>query len=186
MTFDYEEEERDLSQLRPSDSSRSTGEPRTDCDLTTNCEVPFCCVVTLPHGFQYESRKQTKLVYDISCLTFAHEMCQRSINVDQCGTVDVDLQVLKIKGCVSLYINVPILPIREETMCTLHRQPTSLYTCCQDTLCVDHIVKCSVGSLPYYVLDGNHIQVCDLQVRPVSEVHPHVLQVSGRFEFLYT
>ncbi|HDR6409503.1 TPA: hypothetical protein ACR3Z0_006389 [Bacillus thuringiensis] len=49
---------------------------------------------------------------------------------------------------------------------------------------IDHILKYSVHQLPYYVIDGDHIQVRDLQIKLMKE-NPQSAQISGLFCFVY-
>ncbi|EJQ98142.1 hypothetical protein II5_05834 [Bacillus cereus MSX-A1] len=45
------------------------------------------------------------------------------------------------------------------------------------------MIKCSTGTLPYYLLDCEHIKVCDLQVQSVQ--NEKSVTISGEFELLY-
>ena len=78
--------------------------------------------------------------------------------------MEIDLQVLKVKGCLYLYVNVSVSPICEEYIGigTVQGKNSIMYTCCQETIFIDYITKCSLEGLPYYVLDCEHMKVCDL------------------------
>lgn len=66
--------------------------------------IPFQCIVSLPLGFQIEKPNDLKLVYDVSHLSMTKDTCKKRIEIDECGQVEIDLQVLKIKGILSLSV----------------------------------------------------------------------------------
>ncbi|QDX90971.1 hypothetical protein EEL30_00370 (plasmid) [Brevibacillus laterosporus] len=147
-------------------------------------QVPFQCMVSIPTGFQIQKPNTAKLVYDVSRLSMAKESCKRLIDVDDCGEVEIDLHVLKIKGCLSYMVNVSLEPIIVENLYTNSGRDTSISVSCQETVYVDHVLKYSVDQLPYYVIDGQHIQVRDLHIRLMEE-NPQTAHISGFFYFDY-
>ncbi|MEB8903988.1 hypothetical protein P4G79_28445, partial [Bacillus cereus] len=79
-------------------------------------QLPFQCIVSLPSGFQIEKPNDLKLVYDVSHLSMTKDTCKKRIEIDECGQVEIDLQVLKIKGVLSFIGNFSIEPILCENM----------------------------------------------------------------------
>ncbi|QFQ28979.1 hypothetical protein DDE73_30865 (plasmid) [Bacillus thuringiensis] len=147
-------------------------------------QVPFQCMVSIPKGFQIQKPNTLKLVYDVSRLSMTKEICKRWIDVEDCGKIEIDLHALKIKGCISFMINFSIEPINFENVCTTSGRDTSICLSCQETVYVDHVLKYSVDQLPYYVIDGQHIQVHDLYIQ-LMEANPHTAHISGTFSFHY-
>lgn len=153
-------------------------------DHEKNHVLPFSILVNIPKGFHIQKQTDPKLVYDLSYLSMTKEICKKSIEVDHCGCVDVDLHVLKIKGCLSFLLNLCIEPIHKQKICSTDAKDDSIFLCCQDTLYVDHILKYSVGKLPYYVIDEDHIQVRKLEIQVLDD-SPQVAKISGIFYFEY-
>lgn len=160
-------------------SSHHTNDPNEK-----NHILPFSIIINLPKGYHIQNQMDPKLVYDLNYLSMTKEICKKSIEVDNCGFVDVDLHVLKIKGCLSFLLNVCIEPIHKQKMCSTNHKDDSIYLCAQDTLYVDHVLKYSVGPLPYYVIDENHIQVRKLEINKLDHSHESV-KISGEFYFEY-
>ncbi|OUB51376.1 hypothetical protein [Bacillus thuringiensis] len=146
--------------------------------------VPFSVILNLPKGFHIKKQIHPKLVYDLSYLSMSKEICKKSIEVDNCGYVDVDLHVLKIKGCLSFFLNVCMEPIHRQTICSTDQQDPSLFLCAQDTLYVDHTLKYSIDTLPYYRIDEEHIHVRKLEIEMLESSH-RIAKISGEFYFEY-
>ncbi|OMH24297.1 hypothetical protein BK726_02025 [Bacillus thuringiensis serovar londrina] len=146
--------------------------------------VPFQCMISIPTGFQIQKPNTPKLVYDVSHLSMAKEMCKRVIDVEDCGQVEIDLHVLKIKGVLPFIVNVSIEPLHMEQVYTTSGRDMSLFLSCQETVYVDHILKYSVDHVPYYVIDGRHIQVRDVSIKGMED-NPQMAQIAGVFYFDY-
>ncbi|OUB64837.1 hypothetical protein [Bacillus thuringiensis] len=149
-----------------------------------NHVLPFSVFINLPKGFHIQNQIVPKLVYNLSYLSMSKEICKKSIEVDNCGYVDVDLHVLKIKGCLSFLLNVGIEPIHKQKMCSNNHKDDFIFLCAQDTLYVDHILKYSIDNLPYYVIDEDHIQVRKLEIEMLELSH-EIAKISGEFYFEY-
>lgn len=152
--------------------------------IDKNHILPFSVILNLPKGFHIQKQIHPKLMYDLSYLSMSKEICKKSIEVDNCGYVDVDLHVLKIKGCLSFLLNVCIEPIDKQTMCSTDHKNYSIYLCAQDTLYVNHILKYSIDTLPYYVIDEHHIHVRKLEIEMLESSHS-IAKISGEFYFEY-
>ncbi|MGE6619356.1 hypothetical protein [Bacillus mycoides] len=146
--------------------------------------LSFSVIINIPKGFQIQKQINPKLVYDLSYLSMSKEICKKSIEVDNCGYVDVDLHVLKIKGCLSFLLNICIEPIHKQKICSTDHKDDYIYLCSQDTLYVDHILKYSIDTLPYYVIDEDHIQVRKLEIQMLEHAHG-IANISGEFYFEY-
>ncbi|MEC2710016.1 ABC transporter permease [Bacillus thuringiensis] len=164
---------RDEQLAQTSTSSCSTEEER---------QIPFCCVISVPHGFQPVPYCKPKLVYNLSCLGTVKETCRKIIQVDDCGQTEIDLHILKVKGCISFLVNIEVEPTCERDVCSSIPDTKEMILSCEGTVCVDHIIKCSVDCLPDVCLDCENILVSDLQVQPICEDECHFVKVTGYFQ----
>lgn len=55
-------------------------------------------MVQVPHGFQYVPSSAPKIAYNLDCLSVVEESCRKTIQVEDCGTVEVTLNLLKVVG----------------------------------------------------------------------------------------
>ncbi|MGC7930599.1 hypothetical protein ACP3VS_18445 [Lysinibacillus sp. VIII_CA] len=148
-----------------------------------NYRLPFSVFMNIPKGFQLR-KQEPKLVYDVSYLSMTKETCKKSIEVENCGLVEVDLYALKIKGCIPFLLNVFIEPIHTQYIYSSSNKDTSISLCYQETVSIEHVLKYSVSTLPYYAIDGEHIQVRHLEVLPV-DTDCTTIKISGIFFFEY-
>ncbi|MEC5308804.1 hypothetical protein [Bacillus thuringiensis] len=167
----------------PQSSSFSTHLDHDTHPNEKNHILPFSILLTIPKGFYIQKHIDPKLVYDLNYLSMSKEICKKSIEVDNCGYIDVDLHVLKIKGCLSFLLNVCIEPIHKQKMCSTDHKNDAIFLCAQDTVYVDHVLKYSVGQLPYYVIDEDHIQVRQLEIQMLD--NQGTAKISGEFYFEY-
>ncbi|MFY0521505.1 hypothetical protein ACOMCU_27365 [Lysinibacillus sp. UGB7] len=172
-----------IDDINPHSSEHSSNLNLTN-EIKKNHHLPFSCILTIPKGFQLKKHSDPNFVYDLSCLSMTKEKCQKFIEVEDCGRVEVDLHVLKIKGCLFFILNLFIEPICIEKFYTTQGRETFVSLCYQETLYVDHVLKYSTGELPYYSIDGKHIQIRDLKVELLNESSSTV-KVSGFFFFEY-
>ncbi|QPW51632.1 hypothetical protein G9298_28575 (plasmid) [Bacillus thuringiensis] len=149
-----------------------------------NHRLPFSVVLNIPRGFQIQKETNPKLMYDLNHLSMIKETCKKSIEVDNCGYVDVDLHALKIKGCLSFLLNLYIEPIYESKIFAKNSNSGSIALSYQETLHVDHVVKYSVGRLPYYVIDDEHVHIRHLEIQVFDE-NVQTAKISGEFYFEY-
>ncbi|KAA6448385.1 hypothetical protein ACQCVL_30215 [Bacillus thuringiensis] len=149
-----------------------------------NYIVPFSVLVQIPESFQIRKHTIPKLVYNLRYLSLSKETCKKSIEVDNCGYVDVDLYALKIKGCLSFLLNVPIEPTQLQNIGFSDHKNDFIFLSFQDTLYVDHVLKYSVGNLPYYVIDEEHIQLRHIEIEMLRDSNK-TAKISGEFYFEY-
>ncbi|GAC40959.1 transcriptional regulator [Paenibacillus popilliae] len=145
--------------------------------------VPFCCVIPIPHGFELASYCKPKLVYLLNGLGIVTETCKKTVKVDDYGNAEVNLHVLKVKGCIPFIANVEVKPIYEQTGCSSDPHHKEITICCTESICVDHVLKCSLETSPHHHLDGHHVVVCDLKAIPIREEHCQFVKVMGNFQF---
>lgn len=149
-----------------------------------NHRLPFSVVLNIPRGFQIKKETEPQLMYDLNHLSMIKETSKKSVEVDNCGYVDVDLNALKIKGCLFFLLNLYIEPIYDSKICTNSTRDDSIALSYQETLHVDHVVKYSVGRLPYYVIDDEHIHIRHLEIQVFDE-NSQMAKISGEFYFEY-
>ncbi|WP_429797324.1 ABC transporter permease [Brevibacillus laterosporus] len=150
-----------------------------------NHKIPFCCLISIPHGFELTSYCKPKMVYHLNCLGLVRETCRKTVKVDDCGHAEVDLHMLKVKGCIPFIANVEVKPICEQTGCSSDPHVKEISICCTESVCVDHVLKCSVECIPHHHLNCNNVVVCDLQAIPISEDNCRFVKVIGNFQFYY-
>ncbi|MCR8964200.1 ABC transporter permease [Brevibacillus halotolerans] len=148
-------------------------------------KVPFCCVIPIPHGFELTSYCKPKLVYLLNCVGLVTETCRKTVKVDDCGNAEVDLHMLKVKGCIPFIANVKVKPICEQTGCSSEHHSKEISICCSESVCVDHVLKCSVERIPHHHLDCHNVVVCDLKTIPIREDHCQFVKIMGNFQFHY-
>jgi len=146
-------------------------------------KIPFCCVISIPHGFEVISNYQPKIMYHLGCLAMVKETCRKTVQVDDCGNAEVDLHVLKAKGCIPFIANIVVKPTCEQKGCSTKPHTKEIAISCQSSVFVDLILNCSVDSLPHIHLNCHNVAVCDLQMNPIKEACQHI-NITGSFRFL--
>ncbi|WP_042228964.1 ABC transporter permease [Paenibacillus popilliae] len=146
-------------------------------------KVPFCCVVSIPHGFELVSPAHPKMAYNLDCLATIKETCRKTVQVEDCGHAEVDLHVLKVKGCIPFLINIEVKPKGKREKCFTEPHAKEISLCCEGSVCVDHVLKCSVGSLPDVHIDCQYVTVCDLHLSPAHEGACQFVKITGEFQF---
>ncbi|ETE88269.1 ABC transporter permease [Bacillus thuringiensis] len=146
-------------------------------------KVPFYCTISVPKGWEVLSECQPKIVYQLDCLSIIKETCRKVVEVKDCGQTEIDVNVLKIKGCISLLINIEVRPKGERCVCFTDSHNQDIALCCKDTVCVDHVLQCSVGHLPPLQLNCHNVTVCDVKVVPICDEACQFVKVTGDFQF---
>ncbi|WP_353054339.1 hypothetical protein [Bacillus thuringiensis] len=62
----------------------------------------------VPQGFVYVPNGSRKIAYSLSGLSIVKETSQKTITVDNCGPVDVTLNLLKVVGSIPYTVNAQI------------------------------------------------------------------------------
>ncbi|AKR38910.1 ABC transporter permease [Bacillus cereus] len=157
----------------------------SSCTTEEERQIPFCCLVPLPHDFQLVPYCKPRLVYNIGCLGTSKETCKKTIQIADCGQTEIDLHILKAKGCISFLVNIDVEPVCEEGVCSSVPHTKDMILCCKGTVCVDQILKCSVDCLPDTHLDCENVKVCDLQVKEFCEDDCRYIKVTGYFQICF-
>ncbi|MED3220859.1 ABC transporter permease [Bacillus thuringiensis] len=142
-------------------------------------KVPFCCTISVPKGWEVLSACHPKIVYQLDCLSIIKETCRKTVEVKDCGQTEIDVNVLKIKGCISFLMNIEVNPKDEQCICFADSDNQDIALCCKDTVCVDHVLQCSVGPLH---LNCHNVTVCDVKVVPVCDEACQFVKVTGNFQ----
>ncbi|WP_141402267.1 ABC transporter permease [Bacillus cereus] len=148
-----------------------------------NIKVPFCCIFQVPHGFQYVPHSAPKIAYNLDCLSVVEESCRKTIQVEDCGPVEVKLSLLKVVGCISYIANATV-----EGECGKDCDYDAnghhwTNVCCSGSICVDNVLKCSIECLPHYTINCHNVVVSDFTVKPVHNYGCEMLQFTGTIEF---
>ncbi len=158
-------------------------ENKQACGEEVNTKVPFCCIVPVPHGFRYVQHSTPKISYNLDCLSVIEESCRKTIQVEDCGPVEVKLNLLKVVGCMPYIANATV-----EGECgkdceydASGRHQVSV--CCSGSLCIDTVLKCSIECVPPYQINCHNVVVSNLKVKPVHDHGCEMLQFTGIVEF---
>ncbi|MCR6850463.1 ABC transporter permease [Bacillus sp. IBL03825] len=156
-----------------------------NCVEPIELKVPFCCTVQIPRGFRLPDEINYKIGYNIDCLSVVKDHCIKNVQVDDCGPVEIDVNVLKIVGCIAMLINVQV-----KSDCTYHYDyhsglscENTVYTCCKDTICVDNVLKCSTCKLPDYCVSCDSLKVSDLNYEVKNDCGCVYIVFTGNLEF---
>lgn len=154
-----------------------------ECFEEVNTKIPFCCVVNVPHGFQYVQNETHKFAYNLDCVSVIEEKCRKTIQVDGCGPVEVTLSLLKVVGYISYIANATVVG---ECGSNCDYDPHGKYqisVCCSGNICVDNVLKCSIECLQHYKINCHNIIVSDFKVTPLQDHGCKLLQFTGNIEF---
>ncbi|WP_141543555.1 hypothetical protein [Bacillus toyonensis] len=158
-------------------------EKKPECCEEVNTKISFCCMVQVPHSFQYVPNSEPKISYNLDCLSVVKESCRKMIQVEDCGPVEVTLNLLKIVGCMPYIANATV-----EGECgkgcdcdTSGHHQVSL--CCSGSICIDTVLKCSIECLPNYTINCHNVVISDFTVKPVHDHGCEMLQFTGTIEF---
>ncbi|PEA06277.1 hypothetical protein, partial [Bacillus cereus] len=148
-----------------------------------NTNIPFCCVVTVPHGFEYVPNGTHKIAYNLDCVSVVEETCRKTIQVDGCGPVEVTLNLLKVVGCIPYLVNAMVEgACGSNCDCDSHGKH-HISVCCSGSICVENVLKCSIEGLPHYKMNCHNVVVSDFKVTPLQNHGCHTLQFTGMVEF---
>ncbi|PEM46674.1 hypothetical protein COF80_00045 [Bacillus toyonensis] len=146
-------------------------------------DVPFCCVVNIPPGFEYVPQGKNKMVYSLDQLSVIKETSMKTINVERVGPVEVNLNILKVTGCIPFVLNAELRGECGEYCDTSLDPRNHIFIGDSGSLCVNNILKLSVATLPDYQLNGHNVIVSAFNVTPVYEADCHLLRFTGKLTF---
>lgn len=153
------------------------------CHMEVNSKVPFCCAVTIPHGFHYVPLGKYKVAYSLNCLSVVKESCRKTIHVDGCGPVEVNLNLLKVVGCIPILANAEVHGECSNYCGTTSGEDNHIQLCCSNNVCIDTVLKCSVACLPSYVINCHNVIISNIQVTPIQDHGCNLLRFNGMIEF---
>ncbi|PEE33264.1 hypothetical protein CN271_12645 [Bacillus cereus] len=158
-------------------------EKKQECCDEVNTKVPFCCMVQVPHGFQYVPSSPPKIAYNLECLSVIEESCRKTIQVEDCGPVEVTLNLLKVVGCIPYIANATVAGECGEECEYDGNGRHQVSVCCSGNICIDTVLKCSIECLPPYKINCHNVVVSDFTVKLVHDHGCELLQFTGTVEF---
>ncbi|MGF9815384.1 hypothetical protein [Bacillus toyonensis] len=153
---------------------------------STNPNLSFCGMVHIPHGFTYVPKGTKKLVYSLASLSVVTETSQKTIVVEDCGPVDVTLNVLKVVGSIPYIVTAKVKGDDGEMYGSSSKQENQIDLSYTGNIPVDTVLKLSVASLPTYHIQENNVKILDFQVTPVQDQGASLLRFTGTFTFQNT
>ncbi|PHG14136.1 ABC transporter permease [Bacillus toyonensis] len=156
---------------------------KPECCEEVKTKIPFCCTIQVPHGFQYVPNEPPNIAYALDCLSVITETCRKTIHVDDCGPVEVTLNLLKVVGCIPYIVNATVEgDCGKDCTCNPNGKH-QIRVCCSDSICVNNVLKCSLECVPHHTIDCHNVVVTDLKVTPRQEHGYQLLQITGMIEF---
>lgn len=153
------------------------------CFEEVKTNIPFCCAVNILHGFTYVPNGTHKIAYNLDCVSVVKETCRKTIQVDGCGPVEVTLNLLKVVGCIPYIINATVVGECGRNCDCDPNGKHHISVCCSGSICVENVLKCSIESLPHYVIDCHQVVISDFKANQLEYNGCHVLQFTGTIEF---
>ncbi|TKH18968.1 hypothetical protein FC694_03075 [Bacillus wiedmannii] len=156
------------------------------CEEIPNNTVPFCCIVNIPKGFEVEDDVNYRIGYSLQCLFVSKDKYTKEIQVDNCGPVELCLNLLKVVGCIQLLINLEVKSnciYSHINNSPLNQDEDKLYVCCEESVCVDNVLKCSMHELPDYCLSCETVYISDVKYEIFNEDGCQFVKFSGEFKF---
>ncbi|MGF9816380.1 hypothetical protein [Bacillus toyonensis] len=148
-----------------------------------NTHLSFCGMVHIPHGFTYVPKGTKKLAYSLAGLSVVQETSQKTIVVENCGPVDVTLNVLKMVGSIPYIVTAKVQGDDGEMYGSSSKQENQIDLSYTGNISVDTVLKLSVSSLPDYRIQGENIKISDFQVTPVQDQGANLLRFTGILAF---
>ncbi|WP_254865171.1 hypothetical protein [Bacillus cereus] len=145
--------------------------------------VVFCSMVHVPQGFVYVPKGTRKFAYSLSGLSIVKETCQKTIMVNNCGPVDVTLNLLKVVGSIPYLVNAQVQGECGERYGASQRRDNQIELGHTGYIPVNMVLKFSVASLPDYQIEEKNIVISVLDVVPVQEQANQFLQFTGTLTF---
>ncbi|OUB10964.1 hypothetical protein BK704_11550, partial [[Bacillus thuringiensis] serovar konkukian] len=145
--------------------------------------VSFCSMVHVPHGFVYVPNGTQKLAYSLSGLSIVKETSQKTIEVDNCGPVDVTLNLLKVVGNIPYVINAQVQGECGEKYGAVQGRDNQIELSHTGHIPVNTVLKFSVASLPDYQITEQNVVISAMDVTPVQEQGSQFLRFTGMLNF---
>ncbi|MEW9575850.1 hypothetical protein U9K47_10450 [Bacillus toyonensis] len=155
----------------------------TDYIESQNTKLSFCGMVQIPHGFTYVPKGTKKLAYSLAGLYVVQETGQKTVTVEDCGSVDVTLNILKLVGSIPYIVTAKVQGDDGEIYGSSSKQENQIDLSYTGNIPVDAVLKLSVASLPDYSIQEQNIKVSDFQVTPVQDQGVNLLRFTGVLTF---
>ncbi|MGG1151500.1 hypothetical protein, partial [Bacillus wiedmannii] len=124
-----------------------------------------------------------KFAYSLSGVSIVKETCQKTITVDNCGPVDVALNLLKVVGSIPYMVNAQVQGECGEKYGANQGRDNQIELSHTGHIPVNTVLKFSVASLPDYQIGEENVVISSLDVTPVQEQGNHFLQFTGTLTF---
>ncbi|OUB04394.1 hypothetical protein BK704_19565 [[Bacillus thuringiensis] serovar konkukian] len=145
--------------------------------------VSFCSMVNVPHGFLYVPNGTRKLAYSLSGLSVVKETCQKTIKVDNCGPVDVTLNLLKVVGSIPYLVNAQVQGECGEKQGGQTGRDNQIELSHTGHIQVNTVLKFSVANLPEYQIREENLTISAFEVTPVQDQGDYFLRFTGTLAF---
>nr|BAD35165.1 hypothetical protein [Bacillus thuringiensis] len=145
--------------------------------------VSFCSMVHVPQGFVYVPNGTRKLAYSLSGLSIVKETSQKTITVDNCGPVDVALNLLKVVGSIPYIINAQVQGECGEKYGASSGRDNQIELSHTGHIPVNTVLKFSVANLPDYQITEQNVVISVFDVTPVQEQGNQFLRFTGTLTF---
>ncbi|MGG1152849.1 hypothetical protein ABE246_31795 [Bacillus wiedmannii] len=145
--------------------------------------VSFCSMVHVPQGFVYAPKGTRKFAYSLSGVSIVKETCQKTITVDNCGPVDVTLNLLKVVGSIPYIVNAQVQGECGEKYGASPGRDNQIELSHTGHIPVNTVLKFSVASLPDYQIEEKNIVISAFDVTPVQEQDNQFLRFTGTLTF---
>ncbi|WP_429785244.1 hypothetical protein [Bacillus toyonensis] len=150
---------------------------------SVHANLSFCGMVHVPYGFVYIPNSKRQLTYSLAGLFVVNETSQKTIVVEDCGPVDVTLNVLKVVGNIPFIATAMVQGDNGTTYGSSPKQENQVHLSYTDSIQVDTVLKLSVASLPAYSIQEDSVKITDFQVTPVQDQGSSLLRFTGTFSF---
>ncbi|OTW93149.1 hypothetical protein BK702_04885 [Bacillus thuringiensis serovar cameroun] len=148
-----------------------------------NTYESFCCMVQIPNGFVHVPNKKPRIAYSVSPLSVIQETCQKNIVVDQCGPVDIPLNLLKVVGSMPYIVSATVQGEYGEKDGETTQAENRISLSYTGHIPINCVLKLSVESLPDYHIEEQNVVISSLQVTPVQEQGSTFLRFTGTVSF---
>ncbi|WP_033732490.1 hypothetical protein [Bacillus mycoides] len=115
--------------------------------------VSFCSMVHVPQGFVYVPIGTRKFAYSLSGVSIVKETCQKTITVDNCGPVEVTLNLLKVVGSIPYLVNAQVQGECGKKYGANQGRDNQIELSHTGHIPVNTVLKFSVTSLPDYQVE---------------------------------
>ncbi|MEW9576696.1 hypothetical protein U9K47_15260 [Bacillus toyonensis] len=150
---------------------------------SVHANLSFCGMVHIPHGFVYIPNSTRQLTYSLAGLFVVNETSQKTIVVEDCGPVDVTLNVLKVVGSIPYIATAMVQGDNGTIFGSSPKQENTIPLSYNDSIQVDTVLKLSVASLPEYSVQEDSVKIAKFQVTPVQDQESNLLRFTGTFSF---